>query len=241
MMVEQIKVSIITVCLNSEKTIKTTMESVLNQSYKNYEYIIVDGGSTDNTLKIIDEYSALFGNRIHLISEKDYGIYDAMNKGIKRANGQVIGIINSDDYYERDALEIMVQNLKSSRYQILYGMMRLIEEEQEKAILLYSHNFLREKMICHPACFITKAVYEDFGYYDIQYISAADYEFMLRMIKNREIIFVPVYSIISNFRSGGMCDSLKGRLDSFRVRKKYRLISKSEYIKCYIKTKFLHR
>ena len=94
------KVSIITPCLNSEKTIRETIESVLNQTYLNIEYIIVDGGSTDNTLTIIREYIPLFRGRLHVISEKDDGIYDAMNKGIKKSHGQLIGIINSNDYYD---------------------------------------------------------------------------------------------------------------------------------------------
>ncbi len=99
------KISIITPCLNSEKTIRDTMESVLHQTYKNIEYIIVDGGSEDRTLEIIHEYEHLFNGRLKYISEKDNGIYDAMNKGIRQSKGKLIGIIGSDDYYETDAVE----------------------------------------------------------------------------------------------------------------------------------------
>ncbi len=94
------KVSIVTPCLNSEKTIRDTIESVLYQTYKNIEYIIVDGSSTDNTVKIIKEYLPKFHGRMKFVSEKDNGIYNAMNKGIKMSSGNIIGIINSDDYYE---------------------------------------------------------------------------------------------------------------------------------------------
>ena len=103
------KVSIITPCLNSETTIRDTIESVIRQSYQNMEYIIVDGGSTDRTVEIIEEYMDVFAGRLRYISEKDNGIYDAMNKGIQRASGSVIGIINSDDWYEPEAVERAVQ------------------------------------------------------------------------------------------------------------------------------------
>ena len=102
------KISIITPCLNSAKTIRQTIESVLNQTYHNIEYIIVDGASMDGTLEIIQEYEPQFQGRLHYVSEPDHGIYDAMNKGIRMSHGNVIGIINSDDYYEQDAVEKMV-------------------------------------------------------------------------------------------------------------------------------------
>lgn len=107
------KVSIITPCLNSEETIRDTIESVLGQSYQNIEYIIVDGRSTDRTIEIVKEYASGFEGRLRYISEKDSGIYDAMNKGILQASGSVIGIINSDDWYEPEAVEQAVQCVPS--------------------------------------------------------------------------------------------------------------------------------
>jgi len=101
---KDILVSIITPCLNSKKTIRKTIESVINQTYKNIEYIIVDGESTDGTIEIINEYREKYKDCIKFISEKDNGIYDAMNKGIKLCSGSLIGIINSDDYYETNAV-----------------------------------------------------------------------------------------------------------------------------------------
>lgn len=99
-----VKISIITVCFISAKTIEKTVESVLNQKFEDYEYIIVDGASSDGTLQIIDRYKPLFGSKLKVISEPDNGIYDAMNKGIGLAGGQLIGIVNSDDYLEPEAL-----------------------------------------------------------------------------------------------------------------------------------------
>ena len=100
------KISIITPCLNSAKTIRQTIESVLNQTYQDIEYIIVDGASTDGTLEIIQEYEDQFQGRMQYVSEPDNGIYDAMNKGIRMSHGNVIGIINSDDFYEEDAVYV---------------------------------------------------------------------------------------------------------------------------------------
>lgn len=109
------KVSIITPCLDSEKTIRRTIESVLYQTYKNIEYIIVDGGSGDKTLEIVRTYQPLFEGRMRWVSEPDKGIYDAMNKGIRMSHGQIIGIINSDDYYVSNAVEQVIGHLEKSQ------------------------------------------------------------------------------------------------------------------------------
>ena len=106
--------SVITICCNSEKTIERTIESVLAQTFKEFEYIIVDGGSTDRTLDIVRKYEPLFEGRMKWKSEPDTGIYNAMNKGIKRAIGQIIGIVNSDDWLELDALEKVNESLASN-------------------------------------------------------------------------------------------------------------------------------
>src|SRR5690242_18447201 len=133
------KISIVTVCFNSAKTIADTIESVLNQDYKPHEYILVDGASTDRTVQIIKTYEDVFRERgisYLYISEPDRGIYDAMNKGIAMATGELIGIVNSDDWYEKDAL-----NLISSRYEstanrsktVFYGIIRLWLDGKEYA------------------------------------------------------------------------------------------------------------
>lgn len=229
----EVKVSIITVCYNSQETIRDTIESVLQQTYLNIEYIIVDGASTDHTMEIIDEYQALFHGRLHVISEPDYGIYDAMNKGIEMAKGEIIGIVNSDDYYEIDAVERMVEKYKDYdvRFAILYGMVRILQDNIEKEIVLLSHNFLHKKMIAHPGCFVTRAVYEEISKYNTEHISASDYEFMLEVADTNLVTFIPVYTIISNHRLGGISNRAQGLLDALEVKKKYHVISDFEYWK----------
>ena len=217
---QDIKVTIITVCYNSELTIKRTIKSVLNQTYKNIEYIIVDGKSQDNTLHIVKKYEPLFGGRMKIISEPDNGIYDAMNKGIRSATGKLVGIINSDDFYENDAVEKIVKHYTNECYLILYGMVRVIEDGKESAIHFFSHDFLRKRMIAHPACFITKAIYSEIQLYDTKYVSAADFDL---------VEFRPVYEVIANHRPDGISNTVKGNLDALRVRKNHGLIPLSSY------------
>ncbi len=225
-----IKVSIITVCYNSQKTIKDTIESVLHQTYENIEYIIVDGKSTDDTLAIIETYLPLFNGRLTVISESDKGIYDAMNKGIAHATGELIGIINSDDFYELDAVENILKRYTGEQYTILYGMIRALENNREKSVLLYSHNFLSEKMIAHPGCFVSRSVYNEIANYNVKHFSAADYEFMIKVSQSGKVTFIPVYCIIANYRHGGISDRPEGLLDMLEVKKEYGLISRRKYI-----------
>lgn len=225
------KVSIITVCYNSSRTIQRTFESVLGQSYPEIEYLVIDGRSTDGTVDIIKKYETLFQGRMRWVSEEDEGIYDAMNKGIAMASGELIGIINSDDYYEYNAVEIIKNEMTEERYQILYGAMRIWKNGMEESVSILSHQFLKDRMIGHPSCFVTKAVYEDFGYYDTRYSSVADYDFMLKMAANKDVHFIPVYELIANFVSGGMCASDKAYMELMEMRKAHGLISDYQYRK----------
>ena len=192
-----IKVSVITVCLNSEKTIRRTIESVLSQTYNNIEYIIVDGLSTDSTVAIVNEYISM-GNSIIFSSEKDSGIYDAMNKGIAKSTGEIISIINSDDWVEKDAISEVVNEyirLGKPDKAIIYGAMRLFEGKKEKYSVFYNHEFLPVEMINHSASFVTKSVYNTYGVFNPQYKIASDYDFMLRLYyveKKRGTIILPI-------------------------------------------------
>lgn len=228
------KVSIITVCFNSSKTIRKTFDSVLHQTYPNIEYFVIDGLSTDGTVDIIKEYEPFFQGRMRWVSEKDEGIYDAMNKGIRMANGELVGIINSDDYYEENAVEIMVNAMTEDKYQILYGAIRTWKNGEEASIGISSHKFLRENMIGHPACFVSGTVYEDFGGYHTKYPSVADYDFMLRMNEREEVKFYPVYKLIANFTAGGMSATGEAYLDLVKLQHDWRLISEREYRKIMI-------
>ena len=203
----------------------------MEQTYKNLEYIIVDGKSTDKTLEIVEKYRPLFKGRMKVISEPDQGIYDAMNKGICNASGELIGIINSDDYYETDTVENVVAAMKDEDYQILYGMLRVIKENEDtRVIVMPKHENLENEMLAHPTCFVTKKVYSDFGMYDIKYRSCADHDFMLRMRKHSEVVFIPVYKLLANFTEGtGMSAQESSILEALGMLAEHGIISKTRY------------
>lgn len=225
-----IKVSIITVCYNSEKTIKDTMESVLNQTYNNIEYIIIDGKSKDNTIEIIKSYEEKFKEKgiiYKWVSEQDKGIYDAMNKGIKMCNGDLIGVINSDDWYELDAVEKIVNNY--SEEDVIYGTLRIIKDEKEYGISTYNYEFLGEIMIPFPTCFVKKDVYIE-KKYDVNHRYAADHDFMISIYKTGKK-FKRIEKVIANFRLGGAGESIKAKIDGLNVMYKHSVISKKIFQK----------
>lgn len=235
--------TIITVSYNSEKTIAQTMESVLNQSYGNYEYIIIDGGSTDGTVDIVKLYMEKYSDRIKLISEPDKGIYDAMNKGIKLAKGDIIGIINSDDWYERDALINVANNYVDEQYVIYHGYMRTIDALNGKEIrcAIYNPEYIKDTMINHPTVFVHKKIYDDYGAFNLQYKSSADYEFIIRMVQNKKVRFIPINKIQANFRTGGMSGRISSLKETMKIKKKYGMMNYRQYIAAtfYLKAKEL--
>ena len=198
-----IKVSIITVCLNSEKYIEQTIKSVLHQTYKEIEYIIVDGKSTDNTLSIVDKYKPLFGTRLRVISEKDNGLYDAMNKGIINSTGELIGIINSDDWYENDAVERAVEEYKKNQQRVIYGGVLRIRDNKISNIDISDYHELPNSMLNHTSVFVPKILYKKYGFFNCNYKIAADYDLMLKLFKNEvEFKFIPI--TLAYFREGGI-------------------------------------
>lgn len=183
------KISIITVCFNSESTILSTIQSVINQNYSNIEYIIIDGGSKDNTLNIINEFR---DNISHFISEPDKGIYDAMNKGVSLATGEVIGILNSDDlFYDNNIISSIMDNFRNNeQIDAVYGnMMYFNSENPDKSVRFWKtvpfyHNFFEDGFIMpHPALFLKKKVYEKIGTYYPNFKISSDYELMLRAFR----------------------------------------------------------
>lgn len=226
---QEILVSVITPCYNSGKTIEKTLECIENQTYHNIEYIIVDGGSTDETLEVIEKHRQRLPKRFRLISEKDSGIYDAMNKGIGLAAGQLIGIVNSDDWYEKDTVEQAVAHYQGNPYEVVYGMQRTYLNGREKATFIYHHDFLPQQMITHPTCFVTTDTYRDLGTFDLQYRSAADYDLMLRYYESKKVVFTPVMRILSNFQLGGMSSSQTGVRENATIRYRRGYLSKGRY------------
>ena len=228
-MEQNCKCSIITVCFNSEKSIENTIKSVLSQTYGNIEYIIVDGGSSDSTVNIIKKYEPLFEGRLRWVSEKDDGIYYAMNKGIDMSTGDLIGILNSDDTYEPDAVEKMCNAYKMGKPSVLYGIMRVFDGDRFLRERIVSHKELPQNMICHPACFVSRDVYEKYGKFNTKYVSAADYELMIRYSNIPEIEFCPVHEVISNFHIGGMSGSDAAFMDLLKLKTNLGMIKKSKY------------
>lgn len=184
------KISLVTVAYNSDKTLRDTIRSVLSQSYKKIEYIIVDGESVDNTVEIIKEYESEFNGRLRWISEKDSGLYDAMNKGIRMATGEIIGIINSDDFYHRnDVIAKIVEAFNEDETQAVYGDVRFVNPDNlDKTVRYYSSKkfspalFRFGFMPAHPTFFTYRKYFQEFGYYKTDYKIAADYELLIRFL-----------------------------------------------------------
>ena len=207
------KISVITATFNSGKTLRDTIESVLRQTYRDIEYIIVDGASRDDTLDIIREYEPRFGGRMRWISEPDRGIYDAMNKGIGMATGAVVGLLNSDDFYtdecvlERVAAEIMDVDA-------VYGDIHYVDDgDWTKCVRYYSSKgFRRWKMRmgfmpAHPSFYCRRTVYTRFGLFDTDFRVAADFEQLLRLIYLNRIHtrYIPMDFV--TMRTGGASSS----------------------------------
>ncbi len=195
------KVSIITVCKNSAGTIEQAVQSVLNQSYDDIEYIIIDGQSTDGTCQIIEKYQHQLA---FYSSELDDGIYYAMNKGIVRATGEIIGILNSDDWYAEDAVERVVEAFEKYDCEMVHGKMAMIYGEEQYKIIAERNlaDLYIGMSIAHPTVFLKRDVYLKYGCFDEKYKSAADYELMLRLyLAGIRIKFIP--HILTYFRSGG--------------------------------------
>ncbi|WP_029272096.1 glycosyltransferase family 2 protein [Flavobacterium sp. KJJ] len=203
------KISIITVVYNNEKTIKDALESVLRQTYKNIEYVIIDGNSKDNTVSIIREYESRLG---YFVSEKDNGLYDAMNKGIQSATGDVIGILNSDDLYQdfKVITDVMEQFNNDSDLDILYGNLVYVKSNDTDAIVrnwkckpYYDRFFENGNVPPHPALFVKRSVYDKVGLFNLDYKLAADYELMLRMLKKYNFKIKYIDRLIVKMRLGG--------------------------------------
>ena len=209
------KVSIITVVFNGEQTLKSCVESVLNQSYPDIEYIVIDGKSTDNTPKIVANY----GTKIAVfISEKDQGIYDAMNKGIAHATGEVIGILNADDFYaDNQVIEKLVAKLKETDADGIYGDLVYVDANDTAQVTRYwkSGGFDRKKFLFgwmppHPTFFVKKASYDQLGTYRLDLGSAADYELMLRFLYKQRLKVTYLPEIVTVMRTGGVSNKTVG-------------------------------
>ena len=201
------KVSIITVCYNSARTLQETIESVLTQTYQNIEYIIIDGNSTDETPAILTQYQ----NRIaHIVSEPDKGLYDAMNKGIALSTGEVIGILNSDDVLAHSGVIADLVNAFDFQTDAICSDVHIFKDKKENVVRKYRCTRWKPWMFRighqppHPGFFVRKTCYEKYGSFDLQFKRAADFELLLRFIGVHKINtkFLPYTSVL--MRSGGI-------------------------------------
>lgn len=201
-----LKVSIVTVSYNCRKTIEQTLLSVLGQSYSNIEYIVIDGNSTDGTTEILKRYE----DRLAVyLSEDDKGIYDAMNKGISYATGDIIGILNSDDWYDKDTVKKVVQCFEESGSDVVYGEMMVVYPHgymhKWKTLSLEAIKYTMN--MPHPTVFIKRVLYSKYGLFNCRYKVAADYELLLRLY-NYGVTFSYIPSVLAFFRTGGVSSKL---------------------------------
>jgi glycosyltransferase involved in cell wall biosynthesis len=203
------KISIVTVVYNNSQTIRYAIESVLAQDYPDIEHIIIDGASTDGTVEIIKSYS----NQIaKFISEPDKGIYDAMNKGLKLATGDIIGILNSDDFYPNNTvISDIVREFQTKNVEMVFGDLVFVKpEDLNKVVRSYSTpDFTPSKfawgwMPPHPTCYLKRSVYERYGYFKTDYRIAADYEILTRFMAKHQITYSHIPKILIKMRTGGL-------------------------------------
>lgn len=202
------KVSIITVCYNSASTIRQTIESVISQEYNNIEHIIIDGKSTDNTVKIIKEYN---GHVAKFISEPDGGIYDAMNKGIKLATGNIIGILNSDDFFtSNDVISTVVNTFLTNNVDAIYADIHFVNPlNLSKTVRYYSSSIFRLSLFrfgimpAHPTFYVKKECYEKYGLYATDYKLASDFDLLIRFFYKYRIPYMYVKKDFVTMRMGG--------------------------------------
>jgi glycosyltransferase involved in cell wall biosynthesis len=204
-------VSVITVVYNGDEYIEECIQSVIGQDYDNIEYIIIDGGSTDGTVEIIRKYADMLAD---WVSEPDDGVYDAMNKGIERATGNVIGLLNADDFYADGAIQTVAETHTEHPNSIIVGAMNRVKADGSSYTLRrnLNHRYLdgtiRYAMpVNHPATFVPETVYRKLGTFDARFQISGDYDFICRCY-TQEVPFVFVDQVLSNMRAGGLSSGL---------------------------------
>ncbi|MBO4890907.1 MAG: glycosyltransferase [Lachnospiraceae bacterium] len=232
---KDLKISIVTVTFDSAATFEDTIRSVLSQTYLPFEYIVIDGGSTDATLSIIEGHRSEFekkGIGLTVVSESDNGIYDAMNKGTKLASGDVVGIINSDDWYENDALETVANAYAESPFDLFYADIRMVLPDG-KSFVKHSRDrkYATSRDWNHPTTFITKDKYNRYEYRTDTIHD--DYDLILRIKRDGARIAV-VNKVIANFRMNGTSHrrSIAAALSSIKI--KYGIYRRNGYSRFYL-------
>jgi glycosyltransferase involved in cell wall biosynthesis len=205
------KITIITAVYNAAQTLADAMDSVLRQTYADIEYVVVDGGSKDGSVDVVRSYEPRFGGRMKWVSEPDHGIYDAMNKGIRMATGDVVGILNSDDYFTADdVVEQVAQTLADTQLDAVYGDIHFIRAGQpDRCVRYYSSARFHPRwlrfgfMPAHPSFYCRREVFERAGLYKTDYKIGSDYEMMVRLFRRYHIRTRYIPADFVTMRTGG--------------------------------------
>lgn len=227
------KISLITVTYNSAQTLADTIQSVLAQTHPDIEYIVVDGASKDDTVNIIRQYEPQFNGRMKWVSEPDKGLYDAMNKGIRMATGEVVGILNSDDFFTSNNIleQVNAAFAKQPEVDAVYGDIHFVHPDNlDKCVRYYSSKVFRRGLMklgfipAHPSFYLKRYCFKKYGMYQTDYKVAADFEFLLRVIYKERIrtLYLPLDMV--TMRTGGASTSgfashkqiMKDHLRAFR-------------------------
>ncbi len=237
------KISIVTVTYNSEKTLEETILSVLSQNHKDFEHIIVDGASKDTTMEIVKKYEEKYEGKLKYISEPDKGIYDAMNKGIKMATGDIIGLLNSDDKYANDnVLKTISETVEKTNCDGIHGNLLYMDEETmtkaKRKWITKSTNIKTGNITAHPTLYLKKEVYDKLGLYNLKYKVVADYDFMVKLLLNKDIKLVHINEYLIHMRLGGTSSNgLKGYI--YNLKEAYKVLKdnnvKYAVIICFIR------
>jgi len=228
------KVSIITVCFNNAEMIEGTINSVLRQDYNDIEYIVVDGGSTDGTLDILKKYRG----QIHkYISESDKGVYDAMNKGLNLATGDIMGFLNSGDFYTNEkVIGRIVEVTKVNNVDCCYGDLEYVAKDNpDKTVRRWKSQPYEDGLFekgwhpPHPTFFAKKIIFDKYGGFDVNYDIGADYELMLRFLEKHHIKSCYIPSVLVKMRSGGKSNKnlrqiVRANIECYQAWKKNGLI-----------------
>ena len=241
------KFSIVTSTYNSAKTLRDTFESVLNQTYKDYEYWVIDGVSKDDTIAIIKEYEPKFEGRMKWISEPDKGIYDAMTKGFQKCTGDVLMLINSDDLFARpNVLQMVADKFEENPdADCVYADLFYVSQDNVQNIVRVwktgmQKPFNKGWLPAHPTFYVKKKIYDKYGYFDLSYKLAADFELMLRFVEKYHIKLVYLKESLVRMRLGGATS--KNLKNIYRQNKECYNAFKNNGIKCslfYIFYRFL--
>lgn len=231
---EDVKISIVTICRNSEKEIERTIESVLTQTYANIEYIIVDGKSEDRTLEIAQSYEAKFrekGYEYHIISEKDHGIYDAMNKGIAFSSGKLVGLINSGDWYEPQAVSRVSETYRDNPFDLFYADLRIWRRESTMIKKARLRRYVTTRDWNHPTTFVRRELYNTYHYacrgiYD-------DWDLILKL-RQSGCKMVILNEILANFQFGGISNKKSIKSAFQRLKERYRIYRENGFSRFYI-------